>query len=60
MSNNGPGAIDSNEGHLNPVKKSPVPDGVSQAEASKLIKEVYGDEWTGATSSEKKRSLAKK
>ena len=42
-----------------PVKKAPVPDANAQAEATKLIKEVYGDQWAAAKTPAKKQALAK-
>jgi hypothetical protein len=42
------------------AEKSPAPDAVTQAEAMKLIKEVYGDEYTKAKTSAEKQALAKK
>ena len=38
----------------------PVPDTAAQAEATKLIKEVYGNEWAAAKTETAKQSLAKK
>ena len=40
--------------------KSPIPAEAAQAEATKLVKEVYGDEWAAAKSSTEKQALAKK
>jgi hypothetical protein len=40
--------------------KSPIPAEAVQAEATKLVKEVYGDEWAAAKSSTEKQALAKK
>jgi hypothetical protein len=40
-------------------KKQPVPSAAAQAEAMKIIKEMYGEEYTKATTSEKKQALAK-
>jgi hypothetical protein len=42
-----------------PVKKAAVPDASAQAEASKLIKEVYGDQWAAAKTAAQKQALAK-
>ena len=42
------------------AKKSPVPAATAQAEATKLIKEVYGDEWAAAKTPAQKSALAKK
>ena len=41
-------------------KKFPIPDDAAQAEATKLIKEVYGDEWAAAKTAAQKQSLAEK
>lgn len=41
-------------------KKAPVPDNNAQAEASRLIKEVYGDEYAKAKTATEKQALAKK
>ncbi|MGA2617200.1 MAG: RICIN domain-containing protein [Thermoguttaceae bacterium] len=41
-------------------KKLPVPDAKAQAEATKLVREVYGDEYSSAKSAEQKKTLAKK
>ena len=41
-------------------KKAPVPDANAQAEATRLIKEVYGDEWSSAKTPAEKQALAKK
>ncbi len=43
-----------------PSKKAPAPDTNAQAEATKLIKEVYGDKWSSAKTPAEKRALAKK
>ena len=42
------------------AKKSPVPAEAAQAEATKLIKEVYGDEYSKAKTPTEKQALAKK
>ena len=42
------------------AKKTPVPNAAAQAEATKLIKEVYGDEWAAAKTCADKRALAQK
>ena len=42
------------------AKESPIPDSAAQAEAMKLIKEVYGDEYAGAKTPGQKQALAKK
>ena len=42
------------------AKKTPVPADAAQAEATKLIKEVYGDEYAKAKTSSEKQTLAKK
>jgi hypothetical protein len=41
-------------------KKLPVPNAEAQAEATKLIREVYGEEYASAKSAEQKKTLAKK
>ncbi|MEI8375788.1 MAG: LamG domain-containing protein [Planctomycetota bacterium] len=43
-----------------PPKKDPVPTADAQTEATKLVKEVYGDEWAKARTSAEKQALAKK
>lgn len=43
-----------------PSKKTPIPAADAQAEATKLIKEVYGDEYAKAKTSTEKQALAKK
>lgn len=42
------------------AKKAPIPADAAQAEATKLIKEVYGDEWAKAKTATQKQALAKK
>ena len=42
------------------AKKTPVPADAVQAEAMKLVKEVYGDEYSKAKTSTEKQELAKK
>ena len=42
------------------AKKAPVPADAAQAEATKLVKEVYGDEWAKARTARDKQVLAKK
>ena len=42
------------------AKKTAIPTTAAQAEATKLIKEVYGDEWVAAKTSTEKQALAKK
>ena len=42
------------------AKKIPVPTDTDQAEATKLIKEVYGDEYSKAKTTTEKQALAKK
>ncbi len=44
----------------NTAEKLPAPGDKAQGEATKLIKEVYGDEWAAAKSSTEKQALAKK
>jgi len=44
----------------NAAKKTPVPADAAQAEAMKLVKEVYGDEYPKAETSREKQDLAKK
>ena len=41
-------------------KKSPVPDAGALAEATKLIKDIYGDDWKAAKTTAQKQALAKK
>jgi len=41
-------------------KKLPIPNAEAQAEATKLIKEVYGEEYASAKSAEQMKALAKK
>ena len=41
-------------------KKTPVPADAAQAEATKLIKEVYGDQWAAAKATTEKQALAEK
>jgi hypothetical protein len=43
-----------------PAEKAPIPAAAAQAEAAKVIKEVYGDEWTAAKAATEKQALAKK
>jgi hypothetical protein len=43
-----------------PAALTPVPDASAQAEAIKLVKEVYGKEWAAAKTADQKRALAKK
>ena len=42
------------------VKKAPIPDDKAQAEAQALIRDVYKDEYSQATTAEKKAEFAKK
>ena len=42
------------------AKKTSVPADTAQAEATKLIKEVYGDEWAKAKTAAEKQALSKK
>lgn len=42
-----------------PAKK-PVPDAAAQAQATKLVKEVYGDDYAKAKTADQKVALAKK
>ena len=41
-------------------KKASVPDATALAEATKLVKEIYGDEWASAKTPAEKQALAKK
>ncbi|MGD0900814.1 MAG: hypothetical protein ABR915_23530 [Thermoguttaceae bacterium] len=42
------------------TKKMAVPDSNAQAEAMKVVKEVYGDEWSAANTFAEKQAVAKK
>lgn len=46
--------------HLRAADKAPVPSSSAQDKALKLVKDVYGDEYAKAESSEQKTALAKK